>query len=264
MTKNLSKNSEDAFNIAERLDFDKNKPYSRDFSYQEHIARYFFASQFVTGKNVLDIACGTTYGTAFLLNFTPNMLVGVDLSKEALNKGKKNFGRSSNLLAGDAANISFKEGAFDVVISFETIEHLMKYEKFVEETKRVLADKGLFIVSTPNKLAFSARDEMYSNKYHFKEFTLTEFHLLLSEHFSEIKLFGEGKMDTKYNLLRDTRKMVLKKTHFDLLKLNKLGAGRIFSKLLKPAAVYPLNTTEYLDPKFFIAICKKESNDKSI
>ncbi|RPI02062.1 MAG: methyltransferase domain-containing protein, partial [Ignavibacteriae bacterium] len=47
--------------------------------------------------------------------------------KEALNKKKEDSGNIVNFLVSDATNISFKEGAFDVVISFETIEHLMKY-----------------------------------------------------------------------------------------------------------------------------------------
>ena len=70
-------------------------------------------------------------------------LLESDLSKEALNKGERKFRKIFlTSLLGDATNISFKEGAFDVVISFETIEHLMKYENFVSEIKRILTDEG--------------------------------------------------------------------------------------------------------------------------
>jgi ubiquinone/menaquinone biosynthesis C-methylase UbiE len=245
--------------VTERMDLDKTNPNTRDFLYQEHIARYNFASQFVKGKNVLDIACGTAYGTVFLSDKNLKMVVGTDLSKEALNKAKEKLGNIVNFLVSDATNVSFKEGAFDIVISFETIEHLMKYTDFISEIKRILKNEGLFIVSTPNKLAFSGKDEMYLNKYHFKEFTLAEFRLLLGNYFSDVQLFGEGKMDTKYNILRDIRKVLMKKTRFDLLKFYKLGIDRIFYRLIKPANVYLLKNTEYLEPKYFIAVCKKMS-----
>jgi ubiquinone/menaquinone biosynthesis C-methylase UbiE len=258
MVKRLLKTNENPFHVNERLVFDKNKPNNRDFLYQEHISRYIFASQFVKSKKVLDIACGTAYGTAFLTRYKPNMVVGVDVSKEALNNGKENFQGILSLLLGDATNISFKKKAFDVVISFETLEHLMKYEQFISEISRVLTDEGLFIVSTPNKLAFSALDDLYSNKYHFKEFTLKEFYFLLGRYFSEIQLFGEGKMDMKYNTLRDIRKLLLKKTRFDPLKFYKLG-NSLFNKIIKPADIFPLQMNEHMEPKFFIAVCKNKS-----
>ena len=116
--------------------------------------------------------------------------------------------------------------------------------------------KELFIVSTPNKLAFSGKDEMYLNEYHFKEFTLAEFHLLLGKYFSDVQLFGEGKMDTKYNILRDIRKVLVKKTRFDLLKFYRLGNGHFQNKLLKPADIYPIHLTEHSEPKFLIAVCR--------
>ena len=262
MAKLLLKTTEHPFQVSERLVFDRNEPHNRDFLYQEHISRYMFASQFVKGKKVLDIACGTAYGAAFLTRYNPNMLVGVDVSKEALAKGKENFEGILSLVAGDATCASFKKGAFDVVISFETLEHLMMYENFVSEMKRVLGNEGLFIVSTPNKLAFSARDKLYSNRYHFKEFTLDEFYFLLGKYFSDIQLFGEGKMDIKYNALRDIRKLLIKKTRFDPLKFYKLGDGRLLNKLFKPVGVYPLQMIEHEGPKFFIAVCKNKSPEK--
>jgi 2-polyprenyl-3-methyl-5-hydroxy-6-metoxy-1,4-benzoquinol methylase len=259
MAKKALKDRETRMYVTERMDLEKTNPNTRDFLYQEHIARYDFASQFVKDKTVLDVACGTAYGTVFLSDKRLKMVVGTDLSKEALNEAKENFGNIVNFLVSDATDMSFKEGAFDVVISFETIEHLMKYEDFVSEIKRILTDEGLFIVSTPNKLAFSGKDKMYFNEYHFKEFTLAEFCLLLGKYFSDIQFFGEGKMNTKYNILRDIRKVLVKKTRFDILKLYKLGIERIFNKLLRPADVYPLQTKEYLEPKYIIAVCKNRS-----
>ena len=40
---------------------------------------------------------------------------------------------------------------FDVIVSFETIEHVDNGEKVFSEFNRVLKDNGLLIISTPNK-----------------------------------------------------------------------------------------------------------------
>jgi SAM-dependent methyltransferase len=168
-----------------------------------------------------------------------------------------------NLIIGDAAKIGFKQGAFDVPISFETSEHLKLFENFVSEIRRVLTPDGILVISTPNKLAFSAIDDLYSNKYHFKEFTLKEFYFLLGKYFSDIQLFGEGKMDIKHNALRDIRRLLVKKTRFDPLRFYRFGNGHFQNKLLKPADIYPMQMTERTEPKFFVAICgrpRKELN----
>ncbi len=256
MDEALLKSIESPFHVDERLVYNV-KLTNRDFFFQEHISRYEFAAQFVNGKKVLDIACGTAYGTAFLAQYHPRFVVGVDVSHEALQSGDNFPSARVNLLAGDATKLGFSSGVFETVISFETLEHLQSYENFISEIKRVLSDDGVFVISTPNKRAFSGQDQLYLNHFHFKEFTMNEFSSLLGKYFVSVQLFGEGKLDMKHSALREIRKILLKKTRFDPLKLNRLGSGHLLNALVKPTGIYPLQI-DRSEPKFFIAVCKKQ------
>lgn len=134
-------------------------------SLQEHLARYRFARDLVKGQ-VLDVACGTGYGTALL------GAVGVDVSLEALRYARRHPAR---YVAADAARLPFGKGAFDAVVSFETIEHVADPVRFVGECSRVLKPGGLFLVSTPNRELWSPRSPTPLQRHHVKEFTKREF-----------------------------------------------------------------------------------------
>ena len=109
-------------------------------SLQEHVARYRFARERVRGR-ILDVACGTGYGTAML------GAVGLDLSLEALRYARRH---PAPYVAADAAVLPFGR-VFDAVVSFETIEHVADAGRFVSECARVLKPGGVFLVSTPNR-----------------------------------------------------------------------------------------------------------------
>src|SRR5581483_3154364 len=96
-------------------------------SLQEHVARYRFARERVRGR-ILDVACGTGYGTAML------GAVGVDLSLDALRYARRH---PAAYVAADAARLPFGR-VFDAVVSFETIEHVADAGRFVSECARVL------------------------------------------------------------------------------------------------------------------------------
>ncbi len=57
---------------------------------------------------------------------------------------------------GDARNLPFKDKSIDIVISTEVIEHFVEGERFIEECFRVLKNEGIFILTTPNRLRFTA------------------------------------------------------------------------------------------------------------
>lgn len=160
-------------------------------SFQEHVNRYAFASNFIKDKVVLDIACGTGYGTSYLSGKGAKIIVGGDISKDYLKYAKHHYNKKGlYYIRLDAVDLPFIDECFDVIISFETIEHLSEYMRFLEECKRVLKAGGIIICSTPNKRIFSPHQKV-SAPVHVQEFYLEEFHDLLREYFTNISLYGQ-------------------------------------------------------------------------
>lgn len=87
----------------------------------------------------------------------------------------------------DVTNLKFKDCAFDMVVSFQVIEHLRGYDKHLLEVKRILKPDEIFILSTPNKLITSPNREKPIFPFHIKEFYPDELHSLLSRCFVEFR-----------------------------------------------------------------------------
>lgn len=146
--------------------------------YNEHRARYWFARRFASGRDVLDAACGTGYGTAMLAE-TGRAVVGVDISREALDYARQHY-RAPYLgfAQADCLALPFSSGRFDLVVAFEIIEHLDEPEAFLAELQRVLDPTGVLILSTPNRLYYTD-DRGEINPFHRREFSFQEFDEIL-------------------------------------------------------------------------------------
>ena len=161
----------------ERLVTSFNKHYGKF----EHLHRYALATEYIVGKIVLDIACGEGYGTN-LLSQKAKMICGVDISDEAITHAKEKYIKSNiEFKLGSASKIPYDDDLFDVVTSFETIEHLLEQEEMFSEIKRVLKKNGILILSSPEKNIYAQRDP--NNKFHVKELTLDELLKLSHSHF---------------------------------------------------------------------------------
>jgi len=88
----------------------------------------------------------------------------------------------------DGTNLNFKDSSFDVIISFETIEHIKHYDKFLSELKRVLKPNGVLIMSTPNYIR-----ELIKNKYHVSNMSFKKFRQVLSKYFDKLDYYFQGK-----------------------------------------------------------------------
>ena len=156
-------------------------------TFWEHIYRYRFASYFVKNKRVLDIACGEGYGSAALLRAGASSVVGIDISVNTCRHARQKYG--VDICSGDARRIPLQNGVIDVIVSFETIEHMGQPEQFLSECKRVLTPDGLLIISTPNRDVYSADGQ--HNPFHEWELNKAEFTNLLNKYFSNLQLYSQ-------------------------------------------------------------------------
>lgn len=159
----------------------------------EHRMRYTFAADYVRGKSVLDIACGTGYGSRMLLDGGAASVTGVDVSNDAIRFARDRFGDDRiRFLVGDAER--FRDGEYDVIVSFETLEHLGDRRAFLSNLNAMLARDGRLILSTPNKAVTNPLKppRYFSNKHHKYEYTEKELLLLLrTEGFRSVERFGQ-------------------------------------------------------------------------
>ena len=156
----------------------------------EHIHRYLQACEIAEGKTVLDIACGEGYGSALLASKAKHV-TGVDLSIEAIEHARTRYVKENlEFKVGNASEIPLPDAGFDLVVSFETIEHLAEQVEMIQEIKRVLRPDGILLISTPDKHNYSDTTG-YTNPYHVKEFYQHEFKQLLGAYFKNTAYFGQ-------------------------------------------------------------------------
>ncbi len=151
----------------------------------EHLHRYFLARNFCRGLDVLDIASGEGYGSALLAQVARSV-VGVEISADAVQHADRAYKHDNLRFAvGDARTIPLSDCSVDVVVSFETVEHIYEQEKFLAEVRRVLRPGGSFVSSTPDRDTYSPADSPV-NPYHVRELSKAEFEELLCRYFANV------------------------------------------------------------------------------
>ena len=148
---------------------------------QEHWARYTKIVPLSKGKRVLDIACGAGYGSNLLAQSAQSVMGG-DISLETITYCKKYY-QKPNLKFGvmDIRNLPFADHCFDLVVSFETLEHIVEGDLFLKEICRILSNDGTLAISTP----FGGP---CGNPYHMAYYQKGTFEKFLLDYFEEVKI----------------------------------------------------------------------------
>jgi len=160
-----------------------------------HMARYLHARRFAgsAGRKlcILDAASGSGYGT-YLLSRDGHDCTGIDVSLSAVEFSKSRYaGPMCRFVLGDVTCLPFEDASFDMLVSFETIEHIVRERQpvFLAEIKRVLRGDGRMTMSSPVRDVgcYYPRE----NPFHMYEPSETEFVALVSEFFSHVDVFGQ-------------------------------------------------------------------------
>ena len=149
----------------------------------DHYARYLFVAPFCKGKRVLDAACGTGFGTHMLATFGASAILGVDNATEAISYANAHYNHpNANYLKRGIEDLSNTElGTFDLIVSFETLEHLPNTRAAIDIFAALLAPKGTLIVSVPNE-----GEQKVDNQFHLVQFTLSSLLSLLNAQFNQV------------------------------------------------------------------------------
>jgi GT2 family glycosyltransferase len=145
----------------------------------QHWQRYCFFRPWYRGKRVIDASCGEGYGANYAAIWAASV-TGYDISDEAISHAAHKY-QSVQFRRQDVCEADYRDA--DLVLSFETIEHLTDPERFL---RQLAASKATIVISTPNRALVSPgrglKDTPY-NPYHTVEWTPREFEALIRSHF---------------------------------------------------------------------------------
>ena len=162
-----------------------------EIEYVEHLARYTFAARFVkNGSRGLDIACGAGYGTDILLTAGASAFYGVDKSSESIEYARARYKTAGlEFIRSDALQAQFPAEYFDMITSFETIEHLEaeKGEVFIQMLNGWLKKGGVLLLSCPNRDTYPKG--YAKNVFHLHEYSYREIEALLGKYFANITVY---------------------------------------------------------------------------
>lgn len=216
-------------NTRERaLPGDQMQPIEDHLVYLKHVALYEFAKKLSSQpQRILDLGCGEGYGAQILAS-AARMVVAADYSSETvLHAARKYAGENLVFVVCDAQRLPFRPDVFDMVVSFEVIEHLASVSRYLEEVRRVLTQTGLCLLSTPNRLLRLLPFQKPWNRFHLREYDFKGFAKALEEQFRQVRVCGV----TAIPAILNVEKRRVKQNPF-------IAYPRMMAHLLFPRSVY--------------------------
>lgn len=233
-------------NTGERILLTKETP----LMIARHTCAYRFAAGYARNKSILDIGCGEGYGSYYLAA-SASKVVAIDYNSGIIAYAQDRYPKMNlQFLALDVNRLSSLQDKFDLVCSFQCIEHIPDTDSFLSGISGLMLDGALFICSTPNIKDASPGRTCPSNPFHIREYLYREFKGLLENYFKEVEVFGV-KRGRRLNFYRRLKKIGIFNflpARIDPVKMFYSRAGHNSFLITKEAPETALD---------FIAVCKR-------
>ena len=200
-----------------------------------HEAAYELAAAQLAGR-VLDLGCGSGYGAAALAaRHTP--VIGLDrIRPDAANRGAVRF------LRADLHGIPLAPESFDLIVSFQVIEHLEDPTPYVNAIARLLAPGGTALVTTPNILMSDG-----VNPYHVHEYEADELERLFRTRFDAVEVKGIGASEPVHDYLAARSARIRRIMRLDPIGLRNLLPRAVIEWLFAKFAILVRRNTAASD-----------------
>ncbi len=159
--------------------------------YLRHLFAYEYALSFIQeNANVLEVGCGEGYGTFFLSKHAKKV-TGIDVDEDSILDARKKYeGNNCSFQKYDGFTIPFDDSSFDLIVSFQVIEHVQNVDRYLKEIKRVLKPGGTFLLTTPNRHYRLKPGQKPWNSFHLREYLPEELEKELKNIFDDAKIIG--------------------------------------------------------------------------
>lgn len=249
------------------------KEFVGDVGMRDHIDRYRFALNYINSGSVcLDAACGSGYGTEILAE-KAKLVIGIDYSKHALEYAIVHYSKDNiRFFLGDLnKSLEFPDAYFDVIVCFQTIEHVRQQEFLLQEFQRILRDGGTLIISVPN-LDVSEKAKVPQNIFHIREWRGREFIEIINKYFKLENIFGQSRykpvplVGESAFIKNIVNKLILSLKNNDFLwskikaLLKLIGIGRAVSRFLGGGVyvkITPIQPEEMINYCTLIGVARK-------
>lgn len=174
------------------------------------VARYMLASEYVAGKTVCDVACGAGYGSYYLSQKAKDV-TAMDVSQDAIRWATQHYQRLNLKYLHIKADEPWPlTSSFDVVTSFETMEHTISPETFLQNIYEHLIPGGKLVMSVPN----GPMDQERNNPFHLHHFTQDQLRTHLEQFFSPIQYLSQIYLKNfKHYAIKPLRKLMGYESH---------------------------------------------------
>jgi O-antigen biosynthesis protein len=152
----------------------------------EHVARYRWAADLASGRDVLDAGCGAGYGSLLLAHAGARRVTAIDASHDAVAQTQERLGDRGEATRADARELPFEDESFDLIVCFEVIEHIEGADRAMAEFARTLRPDGVLLISSPNPRVY-----LQGNPHHVHEFVPEELQSALEQHFPHVRLAAQ-------------------------------------------------------------------------
>lgn len=173
---------------------------------------YVAAEPFIHG-DVLEIGCGEGRGIG-LLSQHATTFTAVDKLGDVLHELQNKFPSVRFISMNLPPLTGLQDNTYDVVISFQVIEHIRDDHAYLKEIHRVLKPGGKAIITTPNRKMSLSR-----NPWHEREYLPDELSNLAAKYFKGVDMKGIAGNQKVMTYHEENRKSVRRVTRFDIFNL---------------------------------------------